>query len=55
MKYVLLGILLGYGLSFVSPEFNDFIFYHFTIFCRELNLPDQIWIWMDKYIFYGKL
>ena len=55
MKYVLLGILLGYGLSFVSPEFNDFIFYHFTIFCRELNLPDQIWIWMDKYIFYGRL
>ena len=55
MKYVLLGILLGYGLSFISPEFNDFIFYHFTIFCRELNLPDQIWIWMDKYIFYGKL
>jgi len=55
MKYVLLGILLGYGLSFVSPEFNEFMFSNFTNLCRWGNLPEEVWIWMDKYIFFGRL
>ena len=55
MKFVLLGILLGYGLSFVSPEFNEFMFLNFTNFCKWVNIPEEVWIWMDKYIFYGRL
>ena len=54
-KYIFLGVLLGYGFSFISPEFNQFMFIHFIKICRWAELPHEVWVFMDEYIFYGRL
>ena len=54
-KYIFLGVLLGYGFSFISPEFNQFMFIHFIKICRWAELPHEVWAFMDEYIFYGRL
>ena len=54
-RYILLGFVLGYTFSFISPEWYSFVNSNFIDFCRWVKLPDEIWIWMDKYIFYGAL
>ena len=55
LKYLLIGFLLGYAFSFVSVEWYYFFNSNFIDLCRWAELPDEIWIWMDKYIFYGRL
>ena len=54
-KYILLGFVLGYAFSFVSPEWYYFVNSNFIHFCRWAELPDVAWIMMDKYIFFGAL
>ena len=55
LKFLLLGFLLGYAFSFVSQEWYMFFNLHFIKVCRWAELPDSIWIWMDKWIFFGAL
>ena len=55
LKYLLIGFLLGYAFSFVSQEWYMFFNLHFIKVCRWAELPDSIWIWMDKWIFFGAL
>ena len=54
-KYILIGFVLGYAFSFVSPEWYYFVNSNFINFCRWAELPDVAWIMMDKYIFFGAL
>ena len=54
-KYILVGIVLGYAFSFVSPEWYSFVSSNFIHFCRWVELPDSAWIMRDKYIFFGAL
>ena len=54
-KYILIGFILGYAFSFVSPEWYSFWNSNFISFCRWAELPDVAWIMMDKYIFFGAL
>jgi hypothetical protein len=54
-KYIFLGFILGYAFSFVSPEWYAFVNSNFIQFCRWAELPDVIWLWMDKWIFFGAL
>ena len=54
-KYILIGFVLGYAFSFVSPEWYSFWNSHFISFCRWAELPEVAWLFMDKYIFFGEL
>ena len=55
LKYILIGFVLGYAFSFVSPEWYSFWNSNFISFCRWAELPDVAWQMMDKYIFFGAL
>ena len=55
MRYLFLGLIVGYVFSFISPEFNQFMFVHFIQFCRWADLPHEVWAFMDQYIFFGRL
>ena len=54
-KYIFLGFVIGYAFSFISPEFNQFMFIHFIKICRWAELTHEVWAFMDEYIFYGRL
>ena len=54
-KFLLVGFMLGYAFSFVSAEWYYFFNSNFIDLCRWAELPDNIWIWMDEWIFFGAL
>lgn len=55
LKFLLVGFLLGYAFSFVSQEWYMFFNLHFIKFCRWAELPDYVWLFMDRWIFFGAL
>ena len=52
---LLLGFLLGYAYSFISAEWYMFFNHNFIQFCRWIDLPQEAWLWMDEWIFFGAL
>ena len=54
-KFLLIGFLLGYAFSFVSAEWYMFFNHNFIQFCRWIDLPQEAWLWMDEWIFFGAL
>ena len=52
---IILAFMAGYAFSFVSAEWYYFFNSNFIHLCRWAELPDIIWIWMDKWIFFGAL
>ena len=52
---VTLAFMAGYAFSFVSAEWYAFVNSNFIDFCRWINLSQDLWVLMDKYIFFGAL
>ena len=54
-RFIFLGFVLGYAFSFVSEDWYSFWHLHFIKFCRWVELPHEVWAFMDQYIFFGAL
>lgn len=48
-------LIISYIASRISIEYYNFIKYHFILGCRYMELPHEVWAFMDKYIFEGQL
>ena len=47
--------IISYIASRISVEYYNFIYHHFISLCRYMELPHEVWAFMDKYIFEGQL
>jgi hypothetical protein len=48
-------LVISYIASRISIDYYNFIHVNFIRVCRSMNLPIEVWAFMDNHIFYGAL